>query len=224
MSMMDPVFESFVPPFQLSKDEMIKRAQAFRNDLVKRRTIREYESGEIPSDLIETCIEAAATAPSGANKQPWHFVVITDPGVKASIRVAAEKEERSFYAERAPQEWLEALHSLGTDYNKPFLEEAPVLIAIFAQNYEMKDDGTRTKNYYVQESVGIATGMLITALHLSGLSTLTHTPSPMGFLNEILGRPKHERAFLLLVVGTPAANALVPKISKKAVSEIVSYH
>jgi nitroreductase len=166
---------------------------------------------------------AAGTAPNGANRQPWHFVVVQNPELKRKIRIAAEKEEQEFYRERAPKEWLEALAPLGTDEHKAFLEKAPVLIAIFGESYEQKPDGTKVKNYYVTESVGIATGILITALHHAGLATLTHTPSPMKFLNELLNRPANERPFLLLVVGYPAENATVPAITKKTLNEIADF-
>ncbi|GMQ81531.1 MAG: nitroreductase family protein [Rhodothermia bacterium] len=221
--MPEPVFELFTNPFHYDSQEMLDRARAIRDELRLRRTIRDYDAKEVSRDVIEACIEAASTAPSGANKQPWHFVVVTDPSVKHEIRVAAEKEELAFYTERAPQEWLDALAHIGTDQHKPFLETAPVLIAVFAQNYEVGKDGAKLKNYYVQESVGIATGMLIAALHHAGLSMLTHTPSPMGFLSDILERPKHERAYLLLVVGHAAEGARVPKLTKKNASEIISY-
>jgi nitroreductase len=166
---------------------------------------------------------AAGTAPSGANRQPWHFVVVSDPEIKRKIREAAEKEEEAFYTGRAPDDWLEALQPLGTDAHKPFLETAPYLIVIFAQSYELAADGSKIKNYYVQESVGIATGLLITAIHHAGLVSLTHTPSPMGFLNKILGRPDNERPYLILVVGYPAENATVPDISKKSLEEIATF-
>jgi nitroreductase len=174
-------------------------------------------------EVVEDAILTAGTAPNGANHQPWHFAVITDPSIRAEIRRRAEEEERAFYGERAPREWLDALAPLGTDARKPFLETAPVLIAIFAESWAPDGSGGRRKNYYATESVGIATGMLITALHLAGLATLTHTPSPMKFLNEVLGRPENERPFLLLVVGHPAANAEVPDLSKKPLSEIASF-
>jgi nitroreductase len=177
----------------------------------------------VPRSVIEACLRTAGTAPSGANQQPWHFVAVSDPAVKSHIRQAAEAEEREFYERRASQEWLDALAPLGTDAHKPFLEIAPYLIAIFAQTYGMGADGGKIKHYYVTESVGIATGLLIAALHHAGLATLTHTPSPMGFLNEILGRPANERPFLLLVVGYPAENAQVPAITKKALEEIATF-
>jgi nitroreductase len=177
----------------------------------------------VPRDVIESCLLAAGTAPNGANRQPWHFVVVTDPAVKAKIREAAEHEERDFYENRAPPEWLEALAPLGTGPDKPFLESAPVLIAVFAQSYEVLPDGRRLKNYYVTESVGIATGMLVTGLHDAGLASLTHTPSPMGFLNGLLGRPSNERPFLLLVVGYPAVDATVPDIGRKPIAEIATF-
>jgi iodotyrosine deiodinase len=166
----------------------------------------------------------AGGAPSGANLQPWHFVIVSDAAIKMKIRHAAEEEEREFYQHRAPQEWLDALAPLGTDAEKPFLETAPYLIAIFSQSYGVLPDGRKVKNYYVQESVGIATGMLITAIHLAGLTSLTHTPSPMGFLNQILDRPANEKPFLLLVVGHPAADAMVPDIGKKPLSEIATFY
>lgn len=221
--MPEPVFEPFAPFLQYDDEEMIDRARSIRDELRLRRTIRDYDSQKVPNEVIEACIEAASTAPSGANKQPWHFVVVTDPSVKREMRIAVEKEEIAFYTERAPQEWLDALAHIGTDYHKPFVETAPVLIAIFAQNYEVREDGARLKNYYVQESVGIATGMLIAALHHAGLSTLTHTPSPMGFMGKILERPKHERAYLLLVVGHAADDARVPVLTKKTASDVISY-
>lgn len=203
--------------------DMMRRATAFREQAARRRTVREYSDRPVPRELIEECIRAAGTAPSGANHQPWHFVAVSDPGVKARIRVAAEREERAFYQGGAPQEWLDALAALGTDEHKPFLETAPCLIAIFAERYIVRADGTKVKNYYVQESVGIATGILITALHHAGLATLTHTPSPMSFLNEILDRPSNERPFLLLVAGYPAEDARVPAIGRKPLEAIATF-
>jgi nitroreductase len=173
--------------------------------------------------VLERCILAAGTAPNGANRQPWRFVVVGDPEIKQQIREAAEEEEREFYAGRAPAEWLEALAHLGTDEHKPFLERAPWLVAIFAESYQVLEDGSRAKNYYVTESVGIATGFLITALHRAGLVTLTHTPSPMKFLNKVLGRPENERPFLLLVVGYPEDGAQVPDIQKKPLEDIAVF-
>ena len=202
---------------------MSERARAFRDLMQARRTVRHFADTPVPRDVIEHCLTAAGSAPSGANLQPWHFVVVGDPSIKRRIRDAAEAEEREFYAHRAPQEWLEALAPLGTDAAKPFLEIAPYLIAIFSQAYGVLPDGRKVKNYYVQESVGIATGMLITALHYCGLVCLTHTPSPMGFLNEILGRPANEKPFLLLVVGYPAPEAQVPDIGRKALAEIATF-
>jgi len=199
------------------------RATAFRELMRTRRTVRHFSTEPIAREVIERCLMAAGGAPSGANLQPWHFVVVSDPALKARIRIAAEEEEREFYSRRAPQEWLDALAPLGTDADKPFLESAPYLIAIFSQAYGVLPDGRKVKNYYVQESVGIATGMLITAIHYAGLSSLTHTPSPMGFLNEILNRPPNEKPFLLLVVGHPADDAMVPDISKKPLSEIATF-
>ncbi len=203
--------------------EMERRAAEFRREVSRRRTVRQFSSRPVSRGIIEECIRAAGTAPNGANHQPWHFVVVSDPGVKARIRVAAEEEERAFYGGGAPQEWLDALAALGTDEHKPFLETAPYLIAIFAQRYQLAAGGRKVKNYYVQESVGIATGILITGLHRAGLATLTHTPSPMGFLNEILGRPDNERPFLILVAGYPAGDARVPAITKKPLGEIATF-
>ena len=203
--------------------EMERRAARFRADLARRRTVREYSSRPVPRRVLEECIRAAGTAPSGANHQPWHFVVVTDRETKSRIRVAAEEEERAFYNGGAPKEWLDALAALGTDEHKPFLETAPCLIAIFAERFELRPDGAKVKNYYVQESVGIATGILVTALHHAGLASLTHTPSPMSFLNQILDRPANERPFLLLVVGYPARGAQVPEIGKKPLESIASF-
>ncbi len=203
-------------------DRMKERARTFYETMNRRRTVRQFADQPIPEGVIEDCLRAAGTAPSGAHKQPWHFVVIRSPSLKRSIRLAAEKEEQAFYGGRASEEWLEALAPLGTDARKPFLETAPCLIAIFARSYGHAADGEREKHYYVQESVGIATGFLIAALHTAGLVTLTHTPSPMGFLNRLLDRPKEERPFLLLVTGFPAEDAVVPDLSRKSLQEIAT--
>ena len=206
------------------EDEMRRRARDFRAELKRRRTVRHFSSRPVPRAIVDECLRAATTAPSGANLQPWHFVVVSDAETKRRIREAAEEEERHFYRHRASQEWLDALAPLGTDENKAFLECAPYLIAIFAQKHGRLADGRKVNHYYPTESVGLATGMLIAALHIAGLATLTHTPSPMKFLNEILGRPKSaERPFLLLVVGYPDENAMVPDIGRKALSEVVTY-
>lgn len=208
-----------------STDEMKTRAKNFYEAIKTRRTVRQYSDVKIDKQIIEDCIRAAGSAPSGANHQPWHFCVIESEKIKKQIRVAAEAEEREFYETKAPKEWLDALAPFGTDAEKPFLETAPYLIAIFAQKRGGPRDGDDKKNYYISESVGIATGMLISALHLAGLATLTHTPAPMGFLNKICGRPSNEKPFLLLVVGLPAPNATVPKASfdKKSLDEISSW-
>lgn len=204
--------------------DMRARAEAFLEDVRRRRSVRSFSERPAPEDVIRRCVEAAGTAPSGANQQPWHFAIVTDPDVKHRIRIGAEKEEREFYAHRASREWLGALEPLGTDDRKPFLEMAPCLIAIFAKRFGKNPDGDRQKYYYATESVGIATGILITALHHAGLATLTHTPSPMGFLNEILNRPDNERPFLLLVVGYPADGVTVPDIQRKPFDDIASFH
>ena len=204
-------------------NEMQERAKTFREELQRRRTIRTFSTRQVPREIIEECLRAAGTAPNGANMQPWHFVVVGDPAVKKQIREGAEKEEREFYERRASEEWLEALAPLGTDWHKPFLEKAPYLIVIFGLSNTILPDGAKRKNYYVTESVGIATGMLITALHHAGLASLTHTPSPMAFLNKILERPANERPFLVLVVGYPAEGTTVPDISKKSLSEIATF-
>ena len=209
----------------LSDDEMQRRAADILTTLQTRRTIRDFSDAPVPRALIETCIKAAGTAPSGANHQPWHFVAISNPDIKRKIRLAAEEEEREFYAKKASEEWLDALVPLGTDDEKPFLETAPWLIPVFAQRKGGMDNDGSTKNYYVTESVGLATGMLITALHAAGLGTLTHTPAPMNFLTEICGRPKTEKPFVLLVIGYPAKDAKVPAhaLHKKSLSEISTF-
>jgi len=207
----------------LAPARMLEEAEAFLARMRRRRTVRDFSDRPVPREVIERCLLAAGTAPNGANRQPWRFVVVGDPDVKRRIREAAEEEERAFYAGRASPEWLEALEHLGTDEHKPFLETAPWLVVIFAESYEVGLDGRHLKNYYVQESVGIATGMLITALHHTGLATLTHTPSPMKFLNQILDRPDNERPFLILVVGHPAEHATVPDLRKKGLDEIAVF-
>ena len=209
---------------RLSPDEQSTRANAFYESMRTRRTVRDFSPAPVPFALIETAIRTAATAPSGANRQPWHFVLVSDPAVKRKIREAAEEEERAFYEHRAPDEWLEALAPLGTDWHKPFLEIAPYLIVVFREDYGLttNDNAERKeKNYYVMESVGIACGFLLAALHLAGLATLTHTPSPMGFLSQILNRPKNEKPYLLIPVGLPAENTKVPDIKKKELNEVM---
>lgn len=204
--------------------EMSARARDFAADLARRRSVRDFADRPVPQTLIEDCLRAAGTAPSGANQQPWHFVAVSDPAVKRRIRAAAEVEEREFYARRATSEWLAALAPIGTDANKPFLEIAPWLIAVFIRRFERLPDGGKRKHYYTDESVGLATGLLIAALHHAGLVSLTHTPSPMKFLNDILGRPNDlERPFLLLVAGYPAPEARVPDITRKPLAEIATF-
>ncbi len=204
-------------------DEMRQRLNDFYTDVNRRRTVREFSDRRVPRDIIETALMAANTAPSGANLQPWHFVAVSGAATKRKIREAAEIEEREFYEHRATTEWLAALKPIGTDSNKPFLETAPYLIAVFLQKFGVLEDGRKVKHYYPTESTGLATGILITALHQAGLVCLTHTPSPMKFLNEILGRPKSERPFLLLVTGYPADAAEVPDINRKSLEEFTSF-
>jgi iodotyrosine deiodinase len=210
-----------VPP--LSEADLAKKAAQFREFMSSRRTVRDFSDRPIPREVIEECLRTAGSAPSGANMQPWYFVAISDPAIKHEIRIEAEKEEREFYEHRAPKEWLDALAPLGTDWHKPFLETAPWLIAIFSQPYKILPNGRRMKHYYATESVGIATGFLIAALHHAGIASLTHTPSPMAFLNRILKRPSYEKPFLLLVVGYPAEDALVPDIGRKDLDLISSF-
>ncbi len=204
-------------------EQMRQRLADFYEDVSRRRTVREFSDRAVPRDIIENALRAAGTAPSGANLQPWHFVVISGAETKARIRIAAEAEEREFYEHRASAEWLAALEPLGTDTNKPFLETAPYLIAVFLQKFGRLPDGRKVKHYYPVESTGLAAGILITALHRAGLACLTHTPSPMGFLNEVLDRPKSERPFLLLVTGYPAKDAMVPDIGRKQLDDFVSF-
>ena len=218
-----PQFVPLTTFVEHSPEEMKERALAFYQEIKRRRTVREFSPRPVSREIIDDCLRAAGTAPSGANLQPWHFVAVSDPQLKKKIREAAEVEEREFYSGKAPQEWLDALAPLGTDENKGYLEVAPWLIAVFAQSYAQLPDGRKVKNYYVTESVGIALGFLIAALHHAGLATLTHTPSPMGFLSTVLDRPANERAYLLLVVGYPASDAVVPDITKKPLDEIATF-
>jgi len=212
-----PDYKEYTP------NEMIDRSRFLLDDLLRRRTVRDFSVRKVPKEIVDNCIAVANSAPSGANKQPWHFVVVNNPLIKKKIRVAAEEEEQEFYSSRAPQEWLDALAPLGTDSSKPFLEIAPYLIVIFSKSLDILPDGTKLKTYYAIESTGIATGFLISALHNAGLVCLTHTPSPMKFLNDILGRPQNEKPFLVLVVGYPAENTKVPDIVKKGLNEVTTY-
>ncbi len=214
---------SYNHPLSLKEDEMVARALDFESLLKNRRSVRAFSPENIPLEIIKRCISAAGASPSGANRQPWHFVVISDPVIKKKIREAAEAEEREFYNGKAPAEWLEALAPLGTDEHKPFLETAPYLIVIFEKKYDETPGHETIKNYYTKESVGIATGILITALHNAGISTLTHTPAPMKFLNEILERPGSEKPFLILVAGYPAENCMVPEIKRKSIDQIAEF-
>ncbi len=205
--------------------EMAPRARAFADDLIRRRTVREFSDRPVDRAIVEAAIDAARHAPSGANHQPWHFVAVADPAVKARIREAAEVEEKAFYDGKASEEWLRALRPLGTDWRKPFLETAPWLIVVFAQQWGSWPDGSRKKNYYVPESVGIACGFLLATLHRAGLATLTHTPNPMGFLGTLLGRPKNEKAYMIVVAGHPAPDAVVPlhALAKKPFDEVATF-
>lgn len=207
-------------------DEMAARAKSFFEDIKRRHTVRDFTDEAVPREVMEQCIAAAGRAPSGANHQPWHFCLVGDPAVKKAIREAAEEEERAFYGERASEEWLEALEPIGTDADKPFLETAPWLIAVFAQRRGGVEAGMDKKNYYINESVGLACGFLLAALHHAGLATLTHTPKPMTFLNEKLGRPATEKAFLLIVVGKPTADAQIPNhaLIKKPLNDIMTVY
>jgi len=210
----------------LSDPEMLFEAKAFYDKMKRRHSVRDYCDRPVAQEVIEECVKTAGTAPSGANHQPWHFVAISDPEFKHRIRLAAEEEERQFYDKGASDEWLKALEPIGTNDQKPHLDIAPWLIIIFAQRWGHFDDGTRFKNYYVPESVGIATGLLLTALHNAGLSALTHTPNPMRFLNDMLGRPESEKPVMIVAVGHPAEDAKVPSVAKikKPLSEILTVH
>jgi iodotyrosine deiodinase len=221
--MPNATFEPLSSYVEFPTEDMQQRAIEFREHMQRRRTVRQFSDRPVPRNVIEECLLTAGSAPSGANLQPWHFVVVSDPKVKREIRVTAEQEEREFYNRRAPQEWLDALAVIGTDEHKPFLETAPYLIVIFGKNHSQLPDGRQVKNYYVNESVGIATGFLISAIHNAGLVSLTHTPSPMGFLNDILNIPPSQKPFLILVVGYPAESAQVPMIEKKLLAEIATF-
>ena len=217
-----PLTESLSFDFQ-DIENVRAAAETFQKSMKSRRTVREFSAIPVPRDIIESCIATAGGAPSGANQQPWHFVAISDPATKTAIRHAAEAEERSFYAGRAGEEWLDALAHLGTDAHKPFLEEAPWLIVAFAKRWGEDAKNNRVKHYYVPESIGIACGFLIAALHQAGLASLTHTPAPMKFLNKICGRPGAEKPVILFVVGYPKPDARVPRISKLPVEAIISW-
>jgi nitroreductase len=221
--MHDDTFHPYEGLPQLGEDEMLARAREFLDQVALRRTVRDYSDRPVPREIIEACVTAAAQAPSGANMQPWHFEVVGDPAVKKQIREAAEEEERQFYNGRATKEWLDALAPLGTDDSKPFLENAPWLIVIFEQRYGLTPEGEKIRYYYTKESVGLAAGFLLAALHQAGLASLTHTPSPMGFLNRILERPSSEKPFLLLVCGHPAPGAKVPGITRKQPEEFLNF-
>jgi len=217
--------ESFPHPSyeEYPVEEMKRRAAELLSEMRRRRTVRDFSERPVPRELVEDCLRAAGSAPSGANMQPWHFVVVGDAALKRAIRLGAEKAERELYGHKASAEWLHALAPLGTDEHKPFLETAPYLIVVFAKKYGVLPEGRKVKHYYVQESVGLATGILITAIHHAGLVSLTYTPSPMAFLSDILGRPSNERPFLVLVVGYPATEAQVPVLTKKSLEEIATF-
>ncbi len=208
---------------ELAPAEALALARRFREQMARRRSVRDFDPRPVPRELVLECLRTAGQAPSGANMQPWHFEAVGDPALKRAIRLGAEEEERAFYDRRAGEEWLEALAPLGTDADKPFLETAPWLIAVFEQRHHVDARGRKVRHYYTRESVGLATGFLIAALHAAGLATLTHTPSPMGFLNRILGRPSSERPFLLLVTGYPAPGATVPDIRRKDPDEYIRF-
>ena len=208
---------------QYQHDEMIERSKSLFDLMKKRRSIRHFSEKAIPMEVIKNCLKTAGTVPSGANQQPWKFLVVTDAEVKKKIREGAEKQEQEFYSHRAPKEWLDVISHLGTDAKKPFLENAPVLIVVFEEKYGFDNNGRKQKRYYPTESVGLATGLLITALHFSGLSSLTHTPSPMAFLNDILDVPVNYKPFLILITGLPAERVRVPNIKRKPFHEIAEF-
>ncbi|MBA7533104.1 Bifunctional F420 biosynthesis protein FbiB [subsurface metagenome] len=216
-------FSSFTDYYEYPQKEMKKRSAEFYVEMKRRRTVRQFSNRPVPREIIEDCLNTAATAPSGANMQPWSFVVVTDAVLKRQIRKEAEKTEREFYGKSASRQWVENLKPLGTNEHKPFLEVAPYLIVIFAQRYGLLPDGNKKSHYYVNESVGIATGMLIAAVHHAGLVCLTYTPSKMNFLNQVLSRPTNEKPFLLLVVGYPAKDTVVPEIAKKSLKDVTKF-
>ncbi len=217
--MTDYPFIPYRPP-RLDEAEMRRRGTDFYRLMDRRRSVRTFAPDPVPRELVENAIRTASTAPSGAHRQPWRFVVIGDPEIKREIRLAAEAEERKSYEQRMPGEWLEALAPLGVDWQKPFLEIVPWIVVVFEQLYGLDEDGAKRKNYYVRESAGIACGLFIAALHQMGLATLTHTPSPMRFLRRILGRPKNERPYILFPIGYPAADAEVPDLRRKRLEEV----
>ena len=220
----EPTFIALPDYVEYPIEQMRQRGTEFYEEIRRRRTVRDFSDRPVPRDIIENCLLAAGTAPNGANLQPWHFAVVESAEVKSQIRKEAEIEERDFYQNKAPQEWLDALAPLGTDDNKPFLEIAPYLIVVFSKTHDQLPEGKIVKHYYPLESTGIATGFLINALHHCGLATLTHTPSPMKFLNPILERPKNEKPFLIIVTGYPASDAMVPDITKKPLNAIATFH
>jgi len=221
--MTKPRFVPLSDYHEYPRDEMIQRAATFYADMQRRRSVRSFSDRPVPHEVIENFLRAAGTAPSGAHMQPWHFVVVADPAVKQQIQDAAEEQERQFYSARFSAEWLEAIRPLGTTTHKPFLTTAPYLIVIFAQRYSLSPDGRKIGHYYVSESVGIATGILITAVHRAGLVSLTYTPSSTRFLNEILGRPANERPYCILVVGYPSDDAVVPDLQRKPLEQIATF-
>jgi nitroreductase len=206
---------------RLSEQEALERSRAFRERMRRRRSVRHFSREPVPFELVENAVATAGTAPSGAHQQPWTFVVVSDPATKRRIREAAEAEERESYESRMPDAWLEALRPLGTDWRKPHIEDAPYVVVVFEQVYGVANDGRKVKHYYVRESVGIAVGLLLASLHEAGLASLTHTPSPMGFLRDILERPENERPFVLVPVGYPAEGCVVPDIGRKSLDEIL---
>jgi iodotyrosine deiodinase len=209
---------------RLAEAEMVARGRDFQATMARRRSVRSFAPEPVPRECIELAIRTAASAPSGAHRQPWRFVVVDDAALRREIRLAAEREERENYAERFPEEWKDAIAPLGTDWHKPFLETAPFLVVVFKELYGVNPDGTRIANYYVSESVGIACGLFIAALHVMGLATLTHTPSPMGFLSRLLGRPSNEKPYVLFPIGYPAPDAVVPDLARKSLDEVVQWN